>query len=324
MRRLTCHAYGTPPDLRVEPMSPAAVGDGQVLVAVEAANVAFVDRLLLRGAYQRRPEPPFTPGTLFAGTVVEAGAAPAGQPTWEPGDRVAGLSLAFGAFATHVTVPPLTLAALPEAISASSAAVALESYGTARFALEHRARLRPRDRVLVLGARGAVGHAAVDLALHLGAQVLAVTSRPEAVAEAFDGREVKVVDHRAVSLREAARSWAPDGVDVVVDPVGGALASPSLRSLGTEGRYLVIGFASGEIPALELNQVLLRNRQVIGVEWGAWLAANLTSISGELDVVLSRLASDAVTPLPAAEVSFAGLVDALSGDRELSSLVLVP
>lgn len=206
-----------------------------------------------------------------------------------PGTRVAVLKSDYGTWATQIVAPAWAVVPIPPNISEHIAAAAIEAYGTASYALEERGGLRAGERVLILGASGAVGVAAVEIAIHLDAEVIALTSDPTM----WDDKPVKphmILDRRQVNLRAVMKELFPEGVHVVLDPVGGDLAAPALRSLQPYGRYLVVGFASGRIPELPANQVLLRNRTVIGVEWATWITANHRYLARTLDVVLNRLA----------------------------------
>jgi NADPH:quinone reductase len=184
---------------------------------------------------------------------------------------------------------------IPPNVADEVAVAAIEAYGTASYALEERGGLRGGERLLVLGASGAVGAAAVEIAVHLDAEVIAVTSDPTT----WDHHPVKphvILDRRAVHVREAIKARFPDGIEVVLDPVGGNLAELALRSLGPRGRYLVVGFASGDIPKLPANQILLRNRSVVGVEWATWITAHPEHLARTLEIVLNRLARGVLHP----------------------------
>jgi NADPH2:quinone reductase len=257
-----------------------------VLVRVSAANVTFVDRLIVTGRYQVKPPLPFTPGAVGAGEVVAVGPD---VHDIEPGMRVVALKGSYGMWASHALVPEHAVARIPDGVPDAIAAAAVEAYGTARFALEDRGRIAAGERVLIHGATGAVGSAAVEIAVHLGAEVIAVTmgaedwaNKPVQPASTLDLTQID-------DLRDELRTRFPDGIDLVLDPVGGAMAEPSLRSLRLGGRYLVVGFASGEIPSISTNLALLRNRSIIGVEWASWIAAYPDQIRAGMEVVLDRL-----------------------------------
>ena len=238
--------------------------DGQVLVEVHAAGVTFPDVLLTRGQYQLKPDPPFTPGSEVAGVVRSA---PEGAHV-RPGDRVAAFP-AFGGFAELAVVDPGAVFRLPDRVSFEAGAALPMNYLTMHFALTRRGRLASGETVLVHGAAGGIGTAAVQLASAFGARVVAVVSS-DAKAEA--ARAAGAHDAvRVEGFRDAVRELTGGrGVDVVVDPVGGDRFTDSLRSLATEGRLLVIGFTAGEIPTVKVNRLLLNNIDVVGVGWGAY------------------------------------------------------
>ena len=292
MQRLVCRSFTAADGIAVETAPIPEPGPGEVLVRTTAANVSFVDRLIVRGGYQVRPPLPFTPGAVGAGVVVEAGD---GVTHLAPGTSVVVLKSGYGTWATHLVAPAWAVVPIPPNVADELAVAAIEAYGTASYALEERGGLRAGERLLVLGASGAVGAAAVEIAVHLDAEVIAVTSDPST----WDHHPVRphaVIDRRAEPLREAMKGRYPRGVDVVLDPVGGDLAEPALRSLGPLGRYLVVGFASGAIPTLPANQVLLRNRTVVGVEWATWITAKPQHLARTLEVVLNRLARGVLHP----------------------------
>ena len=289
MRAVICRELGPPSLLTVEERENPSPGPGQVLVAVEAAGVNFVDGLFIAGQYQIKPPLPFTPGNEVAGRVAALGA---GVEGFGVGQRVM-VTTGLGGFASHVVVTAHSLSPVPDGLDAPRAATFNQSFSTCLFALRDRARAQPGESVLVLGAGGGIGLAAIGVARALGCRVLGVASSEEKRAAALAAGAEDALDPDTASIKEAARQWAGGtGVDIVVDPIGGPGAEQSLRALGDAGRYLVIGFASGIIPALPLNQVLLRNRTVLGIDWGMWalqhgreqmalLADLLTMVSAE-------------------------------------------
>lgn len=258
-----CRALGPPEVVRVEDVPAPALGDGQVRIAVEVAAVNFPDVLLVAGRYQIPVEPPFVPGSELAGVVTELGA---GVGDLAVGDAVTGTGL-VGAFAEEAVLGAHAVHRRPAGVSAAVAAASGVTYKTAYHVLRSVAAVRPGDQLVVLGAGGGVGSAAVQLGAHLGAVVTAVASSPEKLDVARRLGATNVVDHRVADLRQALREMLPDGADVVVDPVGGALAEPALRSVRWGGRFVTVGFASGEIPRIPLNLVLLKGVQVLGFQF---------------------------------------------------------
>jgi NADPH2:quinone reductase len=267
MRAVVCRELGPPEVLAVEDGPDPEPGPGQVVVAVEACGVNYVDGLFVSGGYQIKPPLPFTPGSDIAGRVSAVGEGVEGVAV---GDQVAAMA-GLGGYATHVALPATSVLSVPDGLDAPRAAGLIQSYATALFALRERAHLAEGETVLVLGAGGGVGLATIDVAVALGARVLAAASTDEKRDAALAAGADAVIDYTTDDVKTSARELTGgDGVDVVVDPVGGDTAEPALRSLRLFGRYLVIGFAAGEIPRVPLNQVLLRNRAVLGVDWGAW------------------------------------------------------
>jgi NADPH:quinone reductase len=258
MRRVVCKAFGPLEDLQIEDGPPLEAKPGQALIDVKAAGVNFVDALFVQGKYQIKPPTPFTPGGEVAGVTQD-------------GRRVMA-SCGLGAFAEQIVVPEASLYDLPENVSFGVGATVPQSYATAVFSLLHRTTIDPDEWVMVLGAGGGVGRAAVDVAKSVGARVIAVASSEEKRRLAVDAGADATID-AADDIKTKAREISGGGVDVVYDPVGGDLAEPALRALRFDGRYLVIGFTGG-IPRLPTNQVLLNNRTVIGVEWGGWVMRN--------------------------------------------------
>lgn len=257
MRAAVCPEYGPPEVVRLDELPSPVPAAGQVRVRVGGAAVNFPDVLLVAGRYQVAVPPPFVPGSEFAGVVDQVGAD---VDEFAVGDRVTGTGL-VGAFADEVVAPVTALTRIPHGVHDHVAAAFGVAHRTAQHALRSVARLQPGERLVVLGAGGGVGLAAVQLGVVHGATVTAVASSPEKLAAAASYGAADLVDHRAGDLRAALR----DGADVVLDPVGGTLAEPALRSLRPGGRFVTVGYASGTIPRIPLNLVLVKDVQVHGV-----------------------------------------------------------
>jgi NADPH2:quinone reductase len=268
MRAVQCLEYGQP--LEVSELDDPKPREGQVCIDVEASGLNYVDALIVRGEYQIKPPVPFVAGSEVAGRIASVGEGVEGLGI---GDRVFSMT-GFGGFAERVAVAVDRVTRIPESMSAGQAAAFTQSYSTALFSLRDRARLAAGETVLVLGAAGGVGRATIDVAKALGARVIAAASSAEKLAACRELGADEVIDYSQEDLKVRARELSGGGVDVVVDPIGGGLAEQALRAMGFLGRYLVIGFAAGEIPRMPLNQVLLRNRSVVGVDWGAWMISN--------------------------------------------------
>ena len=294
-------------------------GEDQVLIRVHAAGVAFPDLLQSRGLYQMKPDLPFTPGAEIAGEII---AAPEGSG-FAPGDRVAALCL-LGGFAEEAVAPLDMTFALPDTLTYEQGASVIFNYGTAYFALIERGHLQPGESVLVQGAAGGVGTAAIQVAKAFGAgRVIAVTSTPEKGAIALEaGADEFVLPD---GFKDAAKEQG--GVDIVVDPVGGDRFTDSLRSLKDDGRLLVIGFTAGEIPTVKVNRLLLNNVSVVGVGWGAYVLQRPGHIAKEWAALEPHLKSGAIQPVvgptfPLAEAAQALLT--LDERRATGKVLLVP
>jgi NADPH2:quinone reductase len=260
MRAAVCPVYGPPEVVRVEEQPSPAVAPGQVRVKVGAAAVNFPDVLLIADRYQINVPPPFVPGSEFAGVVVEVGD---GTADFAIGDRVTGTGL-YGAFAQEVAVPAAGLSRIPDGVDERTAAAFGVAYRTAYHSLRSIAHLQDGDELVVLGAGGGVGLAAVQLGVALGASVTAVASSTEKLDVAAGYGAKHLVNHTLADLRGALRDALPGGANVVIDPVGGELSEPGLRSLSRGGRFVTVGFASGVIPRIPLNLVLVKGVRVLG------------------------------------------------------------
>ena len=325
MRRVVCRSFAPLDELVVEEAPDPEPGPGQAVVAVEAAGVNFVDALLVQGRYQLKPPLPFTPGMEVAGTVVAVGD---GVDAVAVGDRV--LATTFvGGYASHALVAAAALVPLPGGLTAGQAAALVQSYATMLFALTRRTTVQEGEWVAVLGAGGGIGLAAVDVATALGAQVVACASTPEKLqaATAIGAAATVAYEEPGVDLKAAIREATDGGADVLVDPVGGDKAEAALRALRWMGRYVVIGFAGGAIPSLPLNQVLLNNRTIVGVDWGAWTGrdrAGASSLNRELFAMVESGSLHPVEPVAFPLDEAATALAALEGRRAAGKIVLVP
>ena len=331
MRVVVCEEIGSVDGLRIVERPEPTPGPGQVVIAVEAAGVNYVDALFVQGKYQMKPPVPFVPGCEVAGTISAVGSdVDAGRL----GERVVTMC-GLGGYAERIAVPALAAVAIPDALDAARAAAFIQSYCTARFALRDRAHVTAGDKILVLGAGGGVGQATIDVALAAGTTVIAAAStdakRQAAVragaTEVIDTSKLDDDDAPAQRLVQEVRAWSDGGVDVAFDSVGGPLTVAALRSLGVFGRLLVIGFASGTIPDVPANQVLLRNRSVIGVDWGAWAMKFPTEQRALLDGLLGDVAAGTLRPPTPDERPLTGAAGALNDllrRRAIGKMVLVP
>jgi len=262
-----CKKYGPPDELVVEQVPSLKAGKGQVVVSVKAAGVNFPDTLIIQGKYQFKPEPPFSPGGEVAGVVKEIGDGVTGVKL---GDRVIASST-WGGFAEEIAVDADRLVPMPDAMDYVPASAFILTYGTSYHALKDRAQLRAGETLLVLGASGGVGIAAVQLGKAMGARVIAAASSDAKLQVCKANGADETINYASEDLRTRIKAITQGrGVDVVYDPVGGPYSEPALRDMAWNGRYLVVGFAAGEIPKIPLNLALLKGCSIVGVFWGAF------------------------------------------------------
>jgi len=265
MKAVLCKQFGPPDSLVIEDLPSPKAGAGEAVISVKAASLNFPDVLIIQNKYQFKPPLPFSPGSELAGVVKEVGT---GVANVRPGDKVIAFTT-YGAFAEEVKTEAARLLPLPEGMDFASGAAFLLTYGTSDHALRDRAGLKAGETLLVLGAAGGVGLAAIEIGKALGARVIACASSEEKLAVCRDHGADAAINYAAEDLRERIKAVTEGrGVDVVYDAVGGAYTEPAFRSLAWRGRLLVVGFAAGEIPKLPLNLALLKGASVVGVFWG--------------------------------------------------------
>jgi NADPH2:quinone reductase len=265
MRAIVCSELGPPSKLAVREIDDPEPSPGGVVVDVEAAGLNFPDTLIIEGKYQFKPDLPFTPGGEAAGTISAVGD---GVSHLSVGQRVIALST-YGAFAEKWAVPATGVIPIPDALDFESAAGFGLTYGTSYHALVQRAQLHAGEKLLVLGAAGGVGSAAIEIGKHLGAEVIAAASTGEKLEFASDIGADHLIDYTTEPLRDRINEiTGGNGVDVVYDPVGGEMTEQAFRSLAWNGRHLVVGFAAGDIPELPINLALLKGASLVGVFWG--------------------------------------------------------
>jgi len=323
MKAVLAKAFGPPEQLVLEEVPSLRPGAGEVVIAVKACGVNFFDTLIVQGKYQTRPPVPFAPGGEVAGVISAVGPGVTG---FEPGMRV----LAFtghGGYAQEVRADAASVIALPAQMDFVKAAAFPITYATSYHALKDRGQLRSGETLLVLGAAGGVGLAAVEIGKIMGGRVIACASSDEKLALAREYGADALINYAASDLRERIRELtAGKGVDVVYDPVGGAYAEAALRSLGPGGRYLVIGFASGEIPKIALNLLLLKVVSMVGVFWGAFAKAQPQRNAANLTELLDWYAQGRLRPHVSATFPlerYREALDAVMQRKALGKVVLV-
>ncbi len=324
MRAVLCREFGPEENLKVEEVPAPELAPGCVRVRVRAAGVNFPDILCVRGLYQFKPPLPFAPGGEGAGEVVEVADDVSGITV---GDRVLFTVLA-GAFAEEIVVPAAKIVRIPDSMPFDVAAGFAIVYGTSYYALKQRAGLKAGETLLVLGAAGGVGLAAVELGHAMGAKVIAAASSADKLAMAAEHGAQDGINYAEEDLKARARELTGGrGVDVIYDPVGGDFTEPAFRAIAWEGRHLVIGFAGGRIPKLPLNLPLLKGASVVGVFWGAWAerrpdehAENMRELFALYEQGRIRPHVDARFPLERFQEAFAAIRDR----RVKGKVVLVP
>ncbi len=293
MRIVHCRQLGPPESLVLEDVAPPELGPGQVRIGVKAAGVNYPDNLIIQGLYQMRPALPFAPGSEVAGVILEV--AP-GVTRLSVGDRVCAFT-GYGGFAEQVCVDAARVVPIPADMPWDVAAGFTVVYATTWFALNERARLQPGETLLVLGAAGGVGLAAVQLGKAMGARVIAAAGSDHKLELTAAHGADEGINYRAHDLDSRLRAVAPHGLDVVYDPVGGDSTNVALKRMAWNGRLLVVGFASGEIPAIKANLVLLKNCQVMGVHWGVSVDRDPNGHAEAMAALFERWTQGALAPL---------------------------
>jgi len=327
VRAVVCETWGTPDTLRIGELPLPEPGPGQVRVRVHAAAVNFPDALMVAGTYQFRPPLPFSPGLEFSGTVSATGE---GVSAPEVGDKVVGTA-PFGAWAEEVLADAGHLAVLPDDTGDTQLELAgsfLLTYGTSYHALKDRAQARPGETLLVLGAGGGVGLAAVELGKQLGLRVIAAASSDAKREAALSRGADEAVDSTAADFRERLKALtAGRGVDIVYDPVGGGLTEAALRTLAWGGRHLVVGFAAGDIPKPAANLLLLKGASLVGVFWGEFVRREPEASAANARQLLAWLRDGTLNPLVSGRYPLAqapAALDALLGRAAVGKLVILP
>jgi len=324
MKALVCRQWGLPETLVLEDRADPVAGPGQAVIRVHAAGVNFPDALVIQNKYQSAPVLPFIPGSECAGVVESVGQ---GVESVKVGDRVIALTQS-GAFAEKVSAPADALTPLPEGVDFATGAAFLLTYGTAYHALADRGALRQGETLLVLGASGGVGIAAIEIGKALGARVIAGASSAEKRDICREHGADEVIDYAAEELKPVlARLTRGKGVDVVFDPVGGPFTEAALRNCAWRGRHLVIGFANGDIPRVPANLTLLKGCALIGVFWGRYVKAEPAAWASDLETLFSWLREGRLRPHVAQRYPLARGAQALTAllaRKALGKLVITP
>ena len=322
MKALLCEALGPPETLVIRDLPEDRPGPGQIAVAVKAAALNFFDTLIIQGRYQTKPALPFSPSAECAGTIVALGPGVSG---WRIGERVAAW-LGHGAARERVIVDADSVVRIPERLDDAQAAGLFVSYGTAMHGLIQRGALAPGETLAVLGAAGGAGLAAVEIGALLGARVIACASSPEKLALAREHGAQEGLDYQAEDIRAGLRRLSEGrGIDVLYDTVGGEMAEPALRSMAWEGRYLVVGFAGGEIPKIPLNLLLLKGCDLRGVFWGEFVRRDPAAHRANMERLLGWAAEGRIRAHVHAALPVERWVEAyaLIGDRKARGKIVL-
>ncbi|MGO9697915.1 MAG: NADPH:quinone oxidoreductase family protein [Xanthobacteraceae bacterium] len=324
MKAILCTHFGTPDELELADVAPPAAGPGQALVRIKAAALNFFDLLIIAGKYQHKPPFPFSPASEFAGIVESVGE---GVTDFAPGDRVMG-STGWGAAREVLAAGTKQLVKIPDNLDFERAAGLTVTYSTTLYGLRERGKLKSGETLVVLGASGGVGLAAIEIGKIIGARVIACASSDEKLAFARNHGADETVNYASEDLRGALKRLGGErGVDVVYDPVGGSYAEPAVRALGWQGRYLVVGFAAGEIPKFPLNLVLLKSCDIRGVLWGAWALRDPDGQRGLMTEIVrwcaaGKLSAHVHAVYPLGEIATA--LRAIADRKAMGKIVLRP
>jgi NADPH2:quinone reductase len=322
MKAIVCRELGALENLALEEVGSPVAGPGQVVVSVKATGVNFPDVLVVQGKYQFRPALPFSPGGEIAGIVKEVGE---GVTRLKVGDPVVGIST-HGGFAEDALIDARALVHIAPGIDFTVAAAFMFAHGTSLYALKDRARLAANETLLVLGAAGGVGLAAVEIAKQRGATVIAAASTESKLAVCKTRGADHTINYTRQDLKDSVRALTNGrGADVVFDPVGGSLSEAALRATAWNGRFLVVGFASGEIPRIPLNLPLLKGASIVGVFWGEFMRREPARNAENARELMSAVASGTLKPLVSARYPLASTVEALNAiaRREVTGKIVV-
>jgi NADPH2:quinone reductase len=321
MRAVLCKEWGPPESLVIEETPTPEPGPGQARLRIHAASVNFPDVLIIQDKYQFKPDRPFSPGSDIAGEVTAVGE---GVTNVKPGDKVMGM-ISWGGFAEEALAPADRLAPLPEGVDYDVAASFPMVYGTSYHALIDRGALKAGDTVLVLGAAGGVGLAAVEIAKAAGATVIAAASSEEKLAVCREHGADHGLNYAEGDFRAKLKEVCPQGPDVIYDPVGGDLSEPAFRSIGWRGRHLVVGFAGGDIPRIPLNLPLLKGASLAGVFWGAFTKNEPDAFRADMGVLLDWLRAGRIRPRISGRYPLAQAPEAIRAlaDRKATGKLIV-
>ena len=324
MKAIVCTQFGPADLLEFRDVPSPAPGEGEVVVSVRAASVNFPDVLIIENKYQFKPPLPFSPGSELAGVVKAVGP---GVTTAKVGDRVMAFTL-YGAFAEEVKLEVNRVLPIPDGMDFQTAAALLLTYGTMEHGLRDRGGVRPGETVLVLGASGGVGIASIEIAKALGARVIACASSDDKLAVCRKHGADAVINYVSEDLRDRIKALTDGrGPDVIVDPVGGPFSEPALRSIAWRGRFLVVGFAAGDIPRIPLNLTLLKGCSIVGVFWGDFIRREPDAFAASVRQLGEWYSQGKLTPHVSATFPLARTADAITlmaQRQSIGKILIIP
>ena len=323
MRAVVCAAWGGPETLMLQNLPDPAAKPGEVVVQIRAAGVNFPDVLIIQKKYQLQPELPFIPGAELVGEIIRLGE---GVTDFAVGDRVAALCQT-GGFAEQIAINAADCVRIPDGLDDRTAAGVLLAYGTSWHAVCDRASLRPGETMLVLGAAGGVGLAAVEIGHAIGARIVAAASTDEKCALVRKYGADEVINYTKEDLRTGIKRTCGAGPDVIYDPVGGKYTEPAFRSIGWRGRHLVVGFAGGAIPAIPLNLALLKGASLVGVFWGGFMEREPARFRHGIGEMFSWIGEGKIKPLISKTYPLDAVAQALTdmaGRQVVGKIVITP
>ena len=322
MKALVCSAFGPPSQLSVQDLPSPEPGANQVLIDVHAAGCNYPDYLIVQGLYQFKPSLPFSPGAEVAGVISAVGE---GVTDFAVGDRVVA-NMIWGGFAEQAIAEVASVVKLADGFDFKEASGLLLTYATSLYGLKDRGRLKPGETLLVLGAAGGVGLAAVQLGKALGARVIAAASSPEKLAFCKEAGADELIDYSQEDLKQRAKELTGgQGADVIYDPVGGDFTEAALRAIAWEGRFLVIGFAAGRIPQIPLNLALLKGCEIVGVFWGSFVARNPAGHRAHVQTLFDLWSEGKIKPVVSKTYSLENATQAIEdlGQRRARGKIVI-
>jgi NADPH:quinone reductase len=292
MKRMIVNKYGGPENLILEECSPPIIDELSVRIKVENIGVNFADTLVIKGRYQERPRPPFSPGLELSGTIIELGSK---VTSHKINDRVIGIAK-YGSYCSEIIMPAENVYIIPDSMDFITAASFPVAYGTAFGAIDWKGKLKKKQTCLILGAAGGVGLAAVELAAAYGANTIAAAGSNDKCQTCKIHGANSTINYNQETFRHSLKNLAPNGLDLVIDMIGGETADDAVKNLAWEGKFVIIGFAGGKIPKIPANRLLLKSSSAIGLYWGQYAFINPTLIGDSFKKLMQMYEKNKLNP----------------------------